>query len=263
MEATRALHALYQKSDHIGLMRHFTERFKGRLVEMALCEVDIAVRVSAIECLRLIAIHGLLEDDQVDQLARLIFHFDAKVRRAVAVYFFSLVDETCANREEELGGTASQGKKKGKGKAAAVDSSGFDDDQRKACLRLKCLAEALVKHGHALDEEQDDEETSADPERATAKSISSRKSRITDAVAALWTVEADHTLDDWQLMADYLVLDHSASADSQTPDHVEDALRLGDEEESVLLEVFVASLQYTRARAEAEAKKVRLPHPMR
>lgn len=228
-------------------MRHFTERFKGRLVEMASREVDLSVRIAAIDVLRHIATHGLLEDEQLDQLARLIFHVDNKVRRAVAGYFLGTVDEEVKTKREDLALDGSQGKKK---------SSGFDADQ----LRLKCLAEALVKHGRALDDELGvDEEETEEANKSTARAILSRKSRITDAVLALLasTDEKEEWLHDWQLMADYLVLDHSASGDGDEEATVDEAVRLEEQEESVMLEIFVASLSYARDEATREAKKVR------
>jgi cohesin complex subunit SA-1/2 len=229
---------------------------------MASCEVELSVRIAAIEVLRLIAVHGLLDDDQIDQLARLIFHVDAKVRKAVAGFFLGLVDETAASRDEDLAASRpSTSQQKGK---ATQHASAFDDDQRKVCLKLKCLAEAFVKHGKELDAEMGGENTEGDEAEVAAGTLSSRKSRITDAVAALWTVEKDEDIADWQLMADYLILDHSASGDSQVVEAVDDAIRLDDEEESALLEVFVASLQHTRA--DAESRKVRsrvaVPHSL-
>ncbi|KAL8292902.1 hypothetical protein RQP46_000596 [Phenoliferia psychrophenolica] len=245
-EAVKALISLYAKEDHIGAMQHFTDRFKGQLVRMAVGEVDLSVRIACIHVLRQIDKHGLLEDSQRDEVATLVFESERRVRQAVAGFFQGLQDELVQERETELDAV-----------------TGEREAQLKDQLKLKCLAELLVKYGRALDgidEDAADEDDELDAAAAAAiVQVTSHRGRVAFAVEALW--DQVEVLRDWQGIMDFLLLDHSADAQGDTPkakgkgrkgkgkaangaaaDEVDPACRLTEDEETLLVEVLVASL---------------------
>ena len=238
---------------------------------MATGELDLTVRVQSIQVLRQIEHHGLLDEDQRDEIAKLVFETERRVRIAAADFFQALLGEEVAKRETEL--EAGQATPKGKKKGSAVAALEAKDQ-----LKLKCLAELLVKYGRALDGLSDEGSDDEDDDEATARKeaevieVKTHRGRIAFAVEALWDqVEA---VRDWQAIMDFLLLDHSAeSTNEDTPKakgrkdaeeassegaQVQEACRLSEEEETLLVEVLVASLTRTTSHGAATSKKVRI-----
>ncbi|KAI0772878.1 hypothetical protein BD413DRAFT_622407 [Trametes elegans] len=259
LEAVRALALAYEQTAYIGAaaLQHFTERFKPRLVEMAVGDVELSVRVAVIQVLQTIDGHGLLEDEQRQQLCLLVFDEEARVRRAVSGFVKGVWEETV---EERL-----------------VGRRPSDADKHKA--GVKALGMLLVNWARALDkangEGDGDSEDGMDlgegsSKRARAKEVASlvgtnAKGRTALVVEALWD-EVD-PVRDWETLLDVLLLDHSAAGEeSSRPSSrskgkqiandsaVDEAWRLEEVEEAVLLELLVASLRKALADA-ANAKK--------
>ncbi|KAL5478298.1 IRR1 [Sanghuangporus weigelae] len=254
LEAVRALVSLYAKEDYIVSLQSFTERFKPRLVEMATGDTEIPVRVAVVQVLSAVDAHGLLDESQRASLCLLVFDKDAKVRRAVSSFVRGVWDDAT---EQRLVGKKNPSEKE------------------KKRAGLKALAQLLVQWGRLLDRasaesgedldgessSQDDGPSATGPERSVASSTE-QKSRIALAVEALW--EEVEIVDDWEAMLDLLLLDHSAGTDpsqggtpvstrrKKTKRVVDDALvdeawRLEEAEEAILLDVFVAALRKARA----------------
>ncbi|KAM0792165.1 hypothetical protein ACM66B_004862 [Microbotryomycetes sp. NB124-2] len=262
-ESIKALFSLYAKESNISSLRHFTERFKNQLTHMAVGEVDLTVRVQAIHVLRQIESHGLLDEEQRDEVAKLIFEKEKRVRNAAADFFAAVHKEQVTERETAVE-TASK-KKKG---SSATDQLDAQDQ-----LQLKVLAELLLHYGKALDGDADGgNEGELDDDATLAKKnelsglveSKDRTSRVASAVEALWDkVEA---VRDWQRLTEYLLLDHSsehtkknrkkgAEVAADSSKKLVDACRLSEEEETILIEVLVNSLETVKAHATAAATK--------
>lgn len=288
----KALISLYARDDNISSMQHFTERFKAQLVRMATGEIDVSVRISCIHVLRAIDHHGLLDADQRDQAAALIFEEEKRVREGIAGFFAGLLEEEIKDIETEV--QAAHGRSKAKGKKAT---------QAKERLRFKCLAKLLVKYGKQLDqstgEERDDVEVDEDDETAVEEArlskmdadiVRTHRGRIAFTVEALWdSVEA---VQDWQGIIDYLLLDHSRHHVAEESDTDEDGTpnarnknskgkgkkamnvdddaeaaeddleaesRLSEEEETILIEVLVAILSKATGSTATTKKVCRCP----
>lgn len=249
MEAIRALDSLYSKPDYLGSLQIFTERFKARFVEMATGDPEITIRRLAISVLEAVEKHGLLEDDQREQLAQLIYHVDARVRSAIAPYFVSLTEEAV----EE---------------AMDAGAHGRDDDVAKTRLWFKQTASLLRKHAEALDVASASDGT-ADPSQVNrslrylpANSRAVDKSRLSFVVEAFWSVADD--IQDWEALAEYLLLDHSG-LDDLTPDTsnrkgkgraerdadgLPEAQILSEEEETLLLDIFASAVAKRKSELE-------------
>lgn len=247
-------------------MQHFTDRFKGQLVKMATGEIDLSVRVACILVLRQIDKHGLLEEEQRDQVAVLVFEKEKRVRNAVGGLWKGLLEEVVLERETVL--QAESGGKKKKGKK----DDEKEEEVNRTRLNLKCLAELLVKYGKVLDgPSEDDEENEEDQEddegvEGIADLVMLEKSkadrgRITLAVEALW--EEVEVLRDWHGILDFVLLDHSATpeddddetesprsklkkkAAARKEEDLLEAYKLTEEEETLLVEVLASSLGKT------------------
>ena len=215
-------------------MHHFTERFKSRLVEMATSEFDLSVRVAAISVLCAIDRHGLLEDEQRDEIAQLVYDVEPRVRRAAGQFFAAMMNEDVEDRKVDL---------------QAIDPNpNIADTRRKdqldvqhKRLKLKCLAALLVKLGTQLETKSAEEtadyenggntqntednaleqrqhagdaafkraEGAASASQLTAVLQGQQKDRISWTVESLWNdIEI---LRDWQAILEYVLLDHSAT----------------------------------------------------
>ncbi|KAH7929010.1 hypothetical protein BV22DRAFT_1003690 [Leucogyrophana mollusca] len=249
LEAVKALATVYDQADYVGSLTHFTERFKPRLIEMATGDTELAVRIAVIGVLGAIDGHSLLEDEEREKLCLLVYDEETRVRKAVSGFVSGVWEELV---EERLVGRKSTEKMK----------------QRAG---IKALAILLVRWGKVLDKAADaveDESVSSGqggPSRtAQASAILSadQRGRTALAVEALWdSVEA---VSDWEAILDVLLLDHSASEDddlegndsilASARNSVDEAWRLQEVEETMLLEVFVASLRRAKVTS-AGAKK--------
>ncbi len=259
LKAVRALSGVYEMSDYIGSLQTFTERFKPRLVEMATRDTELAVRVTVIGVLESIDAHQLLEDEQREELCMLVFDEDTRVRKAVSEF----VRGVWAEIVEEL----LAGRKAGK--------------QERTRAGIKALGKLLVRLAKPLSKKaivaEDDEEslngTTSYPMSRRVREVATlvgteQRGRIALAVEALW--DDVESVSDWEALLEVLLLDHSAGSEAvhesrgrrtksnkgSTDSMVDEVWRLEEVEETVLLEVFVASLGKAKASA-AAAKKVR------
>lgn len=224
-------------------MQHFTERFKGRLVEMAVGEPDVPVRNQAIGVLRSVDRHGLLEIDQRDALACLVFHEDGRVRRAAAPFVTTLLQESFLEQRVELDSTTD--KRRGRKKGDRQVAPDLEQD-----LRLKCLASLLSRQGSLLKanaERADQPEEAGQPlGQSTWRPALASLGRTALVVASLW--DEEDSLRDWQRILDFLLSDRTAASNEAVDENaVSAAFELTEAEESTLLEVLVASVQRSRS----------------
>jgi cohesin complex subunit SA-1/2 len=266
LEAVKALSGVYAQVDYIGSLNHFTERFKPRLIEMAAGDTELGVRVAVIQVLEAIEGHSLLEDEEREKLCLLVFDEEAKVRRAVSGFVRGVWQESV---DDMLAGT----------KVSLKD---------KTMAGVKAVATLLVKWGKILDNvsggdpDNGDDDASIEgtdgvlPSRpsnlmdVTASGLRGKRGRTALAVEALW--DDVEPVNDWDGLLDVLLHDHSAAREDEDEGDtqprakknkadkedsvVDEAWRLEEEEESVIIEVLVAAIH--RARADAlGAKKVR------
>ncbi|PSR72770.1 hypothetical protein PHLCEN_2v11369 [Hermanssonia centrifuga] len=259
LEAVKALALAYEQSEYIGVgaLQHFTERFKPRLVEMAMQDTELSVRVAVVQVLQAIDAHGLLEDEHRDKLCLLVFDEEAKMRKAVSGFVKGVWDERV---EERLVGRKPNSKEK---KRAGV----------------KSFAMLLVQWGRALDKgivddeadaEDDGDQSEGSSKRGRGKEVASlvgldQKGRTALAVEALW--DEVGPVGDWETLLDILLLDHSAGDEESSSQNrsrkkgkqvadsgVEEVWRLEEVEEGVLLEVLLAALRKTKVEAGGSKK---------
>ncbi|GAA5978615.1 hypothetical protein JCM10908_004424 [Rhodotorula pacifica] len=241
-ESVRALFALYQKDAYLGKLHHFTDRFKQQIVDMAVGEHDLNVRIQALQVVRQIDGHGLLDDEkQRDEVATLVFEKEKRVRSAAADFFKGLVDEQVEEVKGELDamGKTAKGRKIGGGGAGNKKAEKERERALHQAIEYKVLAQLLVKYGRALDgrsddgtagaaeddDEQDDGKLDEEGSLAAAVANGQRgddddagpvvpRGRVAYAVEALW--DSLDAVQDWEGMLAYLLKDHSSDADDES-----------------------------------------------
>ncbi|KAG5439389.1 hypothetical protein PCANB_001963 [Pneumocystis canis] len=214
LEVVKALTKLYFNNEFIVGLRHFTERFKPRLIEMALYEADPNIRSSSINLLDGVRLGGFLESDEIDLICTLLFDVDSKIRKKACPFFLSKVEESFENKIQEIPDLTLK---------QINGSQNTDIMQNKASwIKYKVISELLVQ----LDETADDI-NSSNKENVVIKnhnnteyldivSESKPQSRIYLASMALFC-EVDE-LKNWEPLTEYLLYDHMAvSSEGNSP----------------------------------------------
>ncbi|KAK7749720.1 cohesin complex subunit [Cytospora paraplurivora] len=232
---------------------HFIDRFRPRLMEMATRDLDVSVRVAAIGVVEALAEAGMLEPDEIDAIGKLIFDSEPRIRKAIVKFFADCVLSAIEQKIEGIGGEE------------AVDdvfpeSEDAEDTTipRKEWLEVKALAETLAVYESQLDDGAEENRRGLDisAEMATAVAPETRMSLVAQVL-----YEKMETVKNWELLAGYLLHDHSASTKSKSKaNSAEATLRQyvapAGQEEAILLEVLVAAVKQNLAHIhEAEKGK--------
>ncbi|KAI0471622.1 STAG-domain-containing protein [Xylariaceae sp. FL0804] len=226
-------------------LAHFIDRFRPRLVEMATKDAEISVRVLAVAVVDILRASGMLDPEEVDSVSKLVFDSDIRVRKAVVGFFAKLVQEFIGNKVDEVGGSE------------AIDELlGDEEDEdydslRKDWINIKALAENLTVYDSQLDDEQDEPRHGLDV-AADVINANMPESRI--ALAAQVLYEKMPEINNWQVLAGYLLFDHTTSSKSRLSSKgnsieaaIKKAVAPSAREEAVLLEVLAAAVKESLA----------------
>lgn len=231
-----------------GVMRHFIERFRVRMVEIAARDSDPGVRAAAIDLIGLIREAEMLEPDDIDTIGKLIFDTEPRVRKAVVPFFSDNIKDLYEGLVEDMGGKDAL-----EDMLSAVDEEDFDSP-RISWISYKCLGECLRVY-----DELDQEENPSQVDITDSLSTSIIESRFTLAAQALYDKLPD--LNNWDMLAGYLLYDHTANLSGV--DETERALRNNfqpnDKEELILLEVLNAVVKISLTQSDDSDKGRRKP----
>ncbi|KAL2438712.1 Cohesin subunit psc3 [Exophiala dermatitidis] len=232
LEDIKQLKNLFKNKKNIGALRAFTDRFRPRLVEMGTRDADISVRVEAIELLDRLRDAELLEPDDIDTVGRLIFDSEPRVRKAVAKFFVSNIEDLYRASIEDLEEEQYQ---------AALPAPDEVDDftvPTQAWIKLKCLGSILAGY--------DNDEESLDGLNAQTLPLNfTVDSRYTLATQAIYPHMPE--LQHWESLAGYLLYDHS-SIPSEANDEdiglqIQQIYKLSGGEDIILLDVLYAAVK--------------------
>lgn len=215
--AIQALAQVYSESSFPDPLRHFTELFKARLVQMAVCDIELPVRAATIDVLIHIERRGLLEDDQRDEIGLHIFDVEPRIRQEIARFLTGLVEEEVRESSTDIIGPAPAAR--GKDAKAKEERAKWEAEVEK--LRLKLLAQKLVEYEATLDasgstsaeQPQQKRSRAMPPAAAQSTLLTERGGRISLAVQALWSFEKDTApLSGWSNLLEMLLYDHSTQS---------------------------------------------------
>lgn len=222
------LRQLFQNKNNVPGLRAFTERFRPRIVEIAIRDAEPSVRTSAVELLDLIRDAGLLEPDDIDSVGRLVFDLEPRVRKAAGRFFVSNIQDVYDSLTESL--------------EEEVDEMFAEEDEddlespKRSWIKYKCLVDMLqVYDGQESDLQEEQEPPVARPSFMG----SSSGSRFVLATESIYPHFKE--LDQWESLAGYLLYDHSQipepSGDDDATNAVKNLYKIGEGQEGVLLEV--------------------------
>jgi len=246
-EVVNQLQSIMKDQENHGNMITFIERFRPRIIEIATRDSEPSVRSAAVALAESIRQAGMLEPDDIDVIGKLIFDSEPKVRKAVVDFFVAGVEEAFEAKVDDLGGEEEL-------EVLAVDKRNSEAPQ-KYWIKLKALAEVLSSY----DAEDQDELPSQIGQAVDVEflNVSSVESRFTLAAQALYDKMAE--VRDWDMLASYLLFDHSARASgSKTLRAIKASFKPTDKEEIILLEILNAVVKMSLAHlAESEKGKKR------
>jgi len=257
-EVVKALIRLYKDKDKQSGLRTFTERFRPRMVEMATRDHDPAVRAETVLLLDLLRDAGFLEPNDIDSIGRLIFDSEFRVRKSVVKFFTANINDLYETKAEELGG------QEGLDEVLETLVGGDDfENPRIEWLKFKCLAEMLQTYD-ALDQTEPTNMSEVPLTDTYLLVAAGMESRFSLAADVLYDNLKD--LEDWELLAGYLLFDHSRTAEQNGATTDVDTLfkqqcKLSEEEEILLLEILHTAVrrrltQTVHALSDAKTKKL-------
>lgn len=256
VEVLHQMARLFSDEDKLGGLKTFTERFRPRIVEIATRDAENNVRAAAVDLLDILREAGFLEPDDIDSVGKLIFDTDAKVRKSVVGFFAENVNAAYEAIVDDMGGQEALDE--------ALGSPDDEDDEyqnpRLEWLKLKCLVDQLLSY------DEDDVELPTQIERISHTSAelglvaAGVESRYSLAAQALY--EAIPEIRSWEVLAGYLLYDHTQTAQNGAGDDAEAMLRqncqLEERHETVLLDILNAVVRLRLQRlAEAHADRKR------
>nr|OQO26266.1 hypothetical protein B0A51_07161 [Rachicladosporium sp. CCFEE 5018] len=202
LEVLKQLIRLYKLRDMVGGLKNFTDRFRSRMVEIATSDAESNVRALGVDLLDLLREHGLLEPDDIDAVVRLVFDADPKVRKTVSTFLSATIHETYTAKLDDLGGLEALEES-----LPEVSDDSYDAP-RAAWLKLKCLAEMLCIYDNeqALPSQIERQHGEA----GLVLHAVGAENRFSQAAEALY--DCTKELQDWQMLAGYLLYEPAASA---------------------------------------------------
>ncbi|KAI7868566.1 hypothetical protein BDF14DRAFT_1791670 [Spinellus fusiger] len=246
IEALKSIAKLYKIEENVSKLHSFIGRFKARIEEMALYDVDKSVSVQAIGLCSDLHIHNyeLLGDQEQNQLADLILTLNGRVRKSVAPFVKhfiknSLVEPAVAQINASSHPMAIDASHEGGRRGRAQKAPAQPITVNKTWVTFKCLAAFFLDHSERLRQETEARDKKEEP---SDDIFCGFYSCLFLAVGTLW--EHIPELRDYKSMSDYLCHDHSSAQQSKgtsttTAVAIEDCYRLTYEEETVLLSIFL------------------------
>ncbi|KAH7067632.1 STAG domain-containing protein [Paraphoma chrysanthemicola] len=252
VEVLHQLTRLFRDKDKLAGLKTFTERFRPRIVEIATHDAENHVRATAVDLLDVLREAGFLEPDDIDSVGKLIFDSDTKVRKAVVGFFAENVNAAYDAIVEDLGGEDVLNE--------ALAPSDEEEEEyhnpRLEWLKLKCLVEQLLAYA------EDEAELPSQIQRIVPSGAeiglveAGVESRYSLAAQALY--DAIPEIQSWEVMAGYLLYDHSQPTRNLAGDDAEAVLRqnsqLEEKHETVLLDLLNAVVRLRLQRL-ADAQK--------
>jgi cohesin complex subunit SA-1/2 len=256
IEVLHQLIRLFRDQDKLAGLKTFTERFRPRIVEIATRDSENNVRAAAVDLLDILREAGFLEPDDIDSVGKLIFDTDAKVRKSVVGFFAENVNASYDAAVEEMGGEDALNE------ALAPFDEGEEEfhNPRLEWLKLKCLVEQLLAYDG---DELPSQILPLVPAGSEMGLIEAGiESRYSLAAQALY--DAMPEIQSWEVLAGYLLYDHSQPISNGASDDAESVLRqscrLEEKHETVLLDILNAAVRsrlQSLAHAEKDKKKTK------
>lgn len=222
---------------------HFIDRFRPRLVEMATRDAEVSVRVAAIAVIDTLRAAAQLEPNEIDAIGELVFDNEIRIRKAVVGFFVACVNDVFEGKVGEIGGSDVLDE------FDNVDEDDFESP-RKEWADIKCLAETLAIYDAQIEERQQQGGVSGLEVSVDLAGTSAPDTRISLAAQVLF--DKVSVIKHWQVLAGYLLYDHTTSTNSKSKSRsktnspeaaFKKAVAPSSSEESILLKVLASAVK--------------------
>ncbi|KAI9318440.1 hypothetical protein BX666DRAFT_2025903 [Dichotomocladium elegans] len=239
-EALKAVSRLYRVESTVEKLSDFIERFKARIQEMALYDVDLSVKLHAIDLCNTMfkENHDIFDEENQLVLMNLIFVDNERIQRSVAPFVRAVLETKLLSPMVDEVQDALRSMSVNEASNVTQNTA-----VQKSWVSFKCIAGFIVKHLDA-DNATNTQSSSLDINEVSIKDAEN-DSVIARAIEALWSQLA--VLHDYKAMADYLCRDHSTSQQEGSME-INHCYRLTEQEEMVLISVFVTCLKLLTGR---------------
>lgn len=99
----KTLEKLYSKSDFVGGLRHFTDRFRNRIIQIVREDIDNNVRTTTLRIVSNMRECGFLSNEIVNQINNLILDPESTVQKAAFEFFKKSVNDIVHDQLEDIG----------------------------------------------------------------------------------------------------------------------------------------------------------------
>ncbi|KAM4056089.1 STAG domain-containing protein [Hirsutella rhossiliensis] len=257
-EVLKQLHRVFKRdAQQLG---HFIDRFRPRLIEMATLDSEVPVRVAAINVIDTLRAAALLEPNEIDAIGKLIFDTELRIRKAVVNFFVACIEDVHEGKLEEMGGADALDE---------IDDADEDDFEspRKEWVNIKCLSETLAIYDAQIEESQHDGAVVDLDAAADLLEAAVPDTRISLAAHVLY--EKLPEVKTWELLAGYLLFDHTTSTKSRPKSNAaansteaafKRAVAPTSAEESILLDVLCSAIKSSLAQTSEHDRNKRRGH---
>ncbi|EEB08272.1 mitotic cohesin complex [Schizosaccharomyces japonicus yFS275] len=228
LTAIRALTKVYSDESFLSALRHFSMRFKERIVDICCYDVDLNVRISAIRLCNSIRACGFFEEEDIDKILDLLFDFNVKVQKEIASFLVSYVDELFAEKLELWGGRT----------AISLElQKNLNTTFSITWLKYSILTKLLSKIVNSVT--QKSQEISALlPYKMEG---CDKETPLELAIAPM--LKIDHDYASWTLLMDYLLYDEDYSSQTGILHEIFEECNLTEELIVTVLQILFASLK--------------------
>lgn len=197
VQVLKSLITLYKVREHISEFRHFTDRFKLRIIEMAAHDSDSNVRVAALNLLCILREIEYLAPDDIEACCRLVFDLEPRVRKVASQFLVAhAIDEAKTRPANEFSS----------GELTSLSKKFPELD--KSWLVFREICDIFKK-------EQEESAIHTKSNKQTPKLIEdlselypSYSSRISLAGEAIWEADSQNTIN-WTQLISFLLFDVS------------------------------------------------------
>ncbi|EPX70546.1 mitotic cohesin complex [Schizosaccharomyces octosporus yFS286] len=240
LTVVKVLHKIFETESFLGGLRHFTSRFKERIIEISCIDAEATVRIASIRLCNTIRACGFLEDEEVMKISQLILDVNPRIQREAIQFLCSNVQEAT---HEQLGSWGDE----------EVISESFTKET------INSFDITWVKYAQiskTVEELQNSLKT--DPSDLRLFYVFQRN--VSDSTPITQTLlnacRLDNDYQSWEKIASYILFDDYDPKSNEIVNGVLQYCKLSESQECILLQLLASSLLYMSDSEFAVPKKI-------
>lgn len=227
LTVVKVLRKFFETDSFIGGLRHFSSRFKERILEMSCVDADIGVRVASIRLCNAMRTCGFLENSEILKVLKLILDINPRVQREAVLFLCKVVDES-VNEKIDLWGEEDYILKA----FSQTSLTTFSVHWIKFSQMCKLLEEVRLSYQSSFDYD------------TLLRIFQKNGNFITPITQALLNAcEIDSIYQSWEDISNFVLFDNYTSTLKDPIDSILSFCKLNDFQESILLQLLSASIQ--------------------